>query len=164
MNNTTFYKVLGNINHNGTGYEKGTFVDGLDFGGALYGLVEAGALKPIEGASTAEEAAQLDAEETANVEAATTEVASQDTWGARPDEEEKEPGLTPDAEEQKPEDEGGEEAPEGSGNAPAEEVSTEDVTPESAPENADAKPEEKKGFFGGMFGGNKDAADNADNL
>lgn len=152
MNNTTFYKLLGNLNHNGTTYEKGTYVDGMDFGGSVNQLVADGVLKPIDGATTAEEAAQLDAEETENVEAATTEVASQDTWGARPDEDE-----------QKPENEGGPGAPEGSGDAPAVDAENAEITPEVTLDTAPAE-EKKEGIFGKMFGGNKDAANGADNL
>ena len=79
------YKVLSNLNHNGTSHAKGEYIDG-EFAGSE-ALVLDGVLKLIEGATTIEEAKEIEAEASEQEAPAEEEVAPQDTWGPTKDEE-----------------------------------------------------------------------------
>jgi len=80
------YKVTSNIKHNGEDIKKGSFVE--EFVGANT-LAADGVLKLVEGATTLEEAVEIDAEEIAKAgESVEEEVAPQNTWEPKKDEEE----------------------------------------------------------------------------
>lgn len=83
---TKIFKVLSNLNHDGTLYPKGTFIE--EFAGAQ-GLVNDGVLKEIEGAENTREAAELDAERTVEATEEEKEQAPENTWEAKKDEEKK---------------------------------------------------------------------------
>lgn len=78
--------VQTNLNHNGTYYPKGSFIQSEE--GEFVPLIEEGILKVVEGANTIEEAEEITGSTAGKAEETATEPAvptAQDTWGPRPD-------------------------------------------------------------------------------
>ncbi len=86
MNNTIIYKILGNLKHDGIEFKAGSFTSAE----LPANLIDEGVIKVIEGATTEDEAAEIDAEEIREAleNAPAEEVAPPNTWEAKKDEEE----------------------------------------------------------------------------
>lgn len=86
-NENIIYLVLSNLNHDGTHYQKGAFIEG-DYSPTYINLVRDGVLEEILGASTASEAKKIIETENANTpeEEPTETVTPENTWGPKSDE------------------------------------------------------------------------------
>lgn len=90
---TLYFKVLGNIKHNGATFDKGSVIEGEL--ATFQPLLEDGVLAIIDGAETREEAEVL-AGTPAVAPEVVEEVEPENTWGPKPDEPETDDNATPD--------------------------------------------------------------------
>lgn len=84
----TIFKVQSNLNHNGESYKAGSYLEGE--APLFESLVADNVLKPVEGATSFAEAAEIEAEEAAFKAAQEEEekgVAPENTWGPKTEEE-----------------------------------------------------------------------------
>lgn len=98
-NENIIYLVLSNLNHDGTHFQKGAFIEG-DYSPTFITLVRDGIIKEVLGASTFAEAKKIVETEEVNTPEVIEEVKEpENTWGGRPDD--KDDVITPTPEEYK---------------------------------------------------------------